>query len=211
MVEPPIWKICSSSWIISLSRSENRIFLKPPSRESWRTLPREKFESVFCRVLGWDLQTTSDLRCHDSYQQKQRISGKSLATIQMELRGPYKWLKIHGFHMDYNSSLSMEIWTLTFQGTNIPIPKVLSKMILPFPRWDMLVPWRYRAHRARCLVVFERFSGFPWRHLRIQDLWWAIHFPPPLAFHCQHQEVTRACESFKDLNNYTPENETLWT
>ncbi len=32
MVEPPIWKICSSNWIISPNRDEHKKCLKPPPR-----------------------------------------------------------------------------------------------------------------------------------------------------------------------------------
>ena len=31
-------------------------------------------------------------------------------------------------------------------GTNISLPKALSKMCFLFPRWDMLVPWKGRFH-----------------------------------------------------------------
>ncbi len=31
----PIWKICSSNWIISPNRDENRKYLKPPPRKSY--------------------------------------------------------------------------------------------------------------------------------------------------------------------------------
>ena len=53
----------------------------------------------------------------------------------------------------------------TLQGTNISPQNIILKMILLFPRWDMLIPWRvplFACSRIWIPLTFEQnfFQGF---------------------------------------------------
>ena len=60
---PPIWKICSSNWMISLYRDENKIYLKPPPSmmyffplevspsHEWKHLPQDTVSTWGLSVL----------------------------------------------------------------------------------------------------------------------------------------------------------------
>ncbi len=48
VVEPPTWKICSSNWIISPSRGENKTCLKPP--------PSQLLSNCYKLLTSWSWQ-----------------------------------------------------------------------------------------------------------------------------------------------------------
>lgn len=64
--------------------------------------------------------------------------------------------------MAINNCCRLTLKKHTLLGTNIPAPKALLKMILPFPRWNMLVPRRVTFSRKQDLsgFVFEEIEGW---------------------------------------------------
>ena len=48
----PIWKICSSKWIISPSRVENNKYLKPPTRSRWTIDNYNLYLNAWCDVFN---------------------------------------------------------------------------------------------------------------------------------------------------------------
>ena len=48
----------------------------------------------------------------------------------------------------------------TLQETNISPKNAILKMILLFPRWDMLIPWRVYCQKARTIIVEKKVAFF---------------------------------------------------
>ena len=72
MVEPPIWRICSSNWIISPGfRGENKKYLKPPSnmtrkkKHEWRCISYQTWWfSIAMLVFGGNVWNYEDQSKH---------------------------------------------------------------------------------------------------------------------------------------------------
>ena len=78
MVEPTIWKICSSNWIMSPSRDENNKYLKPPPR-------------IFPIVQ--EPHSNKTLEKHSNFLNQDKNSYKNLILHRKRLGYPTVWIR----------------------------------------------------------------------------------------------------------------------
>ena len=112
-VEPPISKICSSNWIISPGRGENKKYLKPPPSYELG----EKIEAVFShRFFGWQIPLQFHLLGIHESKTSSRLSYFLRFFVEVWQRFSGHFMESLHFFRPTNLVLKMAQKRLTFKG-----------------------------------------------------------------------------------------------
>ena len=124
----PIWKICSSKWIISPNRGENKKYLKPPPRQSIQRY-----------ILCWDRETNI-CEIRGIITKLGVLSTFHPQNVQVFLKSETALQRRHG------------AWKQHISGQSIFPQQLKMAIFQQFPRWF------FGAVRSgsRCLPIFVR-------------------------------------------------------